>query len=165
MYNAAGLVRVPHHYERMSAVASQPEDKSRIAEGLVEAYNNGDWERFRASHAPDVVYEEIGTGQRVEGMDEYMQLLEGWTQAIPDGAATIRRTVESGDIVVMELVWEGTQTGALQTPGGTLPASGRQIEVEATMWSDFEGDKVRETRHYVDIMTMLQQLGADTAPS
>lgn len=146
-------------------MASEPEDKSRIAEGLVEAYNNGDWERFRASHAPDVVYEEIGTGQRVEGMDEYMQLLEGWTQAIPDGAATIRRTVESGDIVVMELVWEGTQTGALQTPGGTLPASGRQIEVEATMWSDFEGDKVRETRHYVDIMTMLQQLGADTAPS
>jgi hypothetical protein len=46
-----------------------------------------------------------------------------------------------------------------------VPASGRQIEVEATMWSDFEGDQVRKTRHYVDIMTMLQQLGADTAPS
>jgi steroid delta-isomerase-like uncharacterized protein len=148
----------------MSAVASQPEDKSRIAEGLVEAYNNGDWERFRASHAPDVVYEEIGTGQRAEGMDEYMQLLEGWTQAIPDGAATIRRTVASGDTVVMELVWKGSQTGELQTPGGTMPASGRQIEVEATMWSDFEGDKVRGTRHYVDLMTMLQQIGGDTAP-
>jgi steroid delta-isomerase-like uncharacterized protein len=146
-------------------VASQQEDRSRRAEELVEAYNNGDWERFRASHAPDVVYEEVGTGQRAEGMDEYMQLLEGWQQAIPDGAAMIRRTVQSGDTVVMELVWKGTQTGDLQTPGGTVPASGRQIEVEATMWSDFEGDQVRKTRHYVDIMTMLQQLGADTAPS
>jgi steroid delta-isomerase-like uncharacterized protein len=149
----------------MSAVASQPEDKSRVAEGVVEAYNNGDWERFRASHAADVVYEEIGTGQRTEGMDEYMQLLEGWKQAIPDGAATIRRTVESGDTVVMELVWKGTQSGDLQTPGGTVPASGRQIEVEATMWSDFEGDKVRQTRHYLDIMTLLQQLGATSEPS
>ena len=146
-------------------MASQQEDRSRRAEEVVEAYNNGDWERFRASHAPDVVYEEVGTGQRAEGMDEYMQLLEGWQQAIPDGAATIRRTVQSGDTVVMELVWKGTQTGDLQTPGGTVPASGRQIEVEATMWSDFEGDQVRKTRHYVDIMTMLQQLGADTAPS
>jgi steroid delta-isomerase-like uncharacterized protein len=146
-------------------VASQQEDRSRRAEELVEAYNNGDWERFRASHAPDVVYEEVGTGQRAEGMDEYMQLLEGWQQAIPDGAAMIRRTVQSGDTVVMELVWKGTQTGDLQTPGGTVPASGRQIEVEATMWSDFEGDQVRKTRHYVDIMTMLQQLGEDTAPS
>jgi len=146
-------------------VASQQEDRSRRAEEVVEAYNNGDWERFRASHAPDVVYEEVGTGQRAEGMDEYMQLLEGWQQAIPDGAAMIRRTVQSGDTVVMELVWKGTQTGDLQTPGGTVPASGRQIEVEATMWSDFEGDQVRKTRHYVDIMTMLQQLGADTAPS
>jgi steroid delta-isomerase-like uncharacterized protein len=149
----------------MSAVASQPEDKSRVAEGVVEAYNNGDWERFRASHAADVVYEEIGTGQRTEGMDEYMQLLEGWKQAIPDGAATIRRTVESGDTVVMELVWKGTQSGDLQTPGGTVPASGRQIEVEATMWSDFEGDKVRQTRHYLDVMTLLQQLGATSEPS
>jgi len=146
-------------------VASQPEDKSRVAEGVVEAYNNGDWERFRASHAADVVYEEIGTGQRTEGMDEYMQLLEGWQQAIPDGAATIRRTVESGDTVVMELVWKGTQSGDLQTPGGTVPASGRQIEVEATMWSDFEGDKVRQTRHYLDVMTLLQQLGATSEPS
>jgi steroid delta-isomerase-like uncharacterized protein len=146
-------------------VASQQEDRSRRAEEVVEAYNNADWERFRASHAPDVVYEEVGTGQRAEGMDEYMQLLEGWQQAIPDGAATIRRTVQSGDTVVMELVWKGTQTGDLQTPGGTVPASGRQIEVEATMWSDFEGDQVRKTRHYLDIMTMLQQLGADTAPS
>jgi steroid delta-isomerase-like uncharacterized protein len=149
----------------MSAVASQPEDKSRVAEGVVEAYNNGDMERFRASHAADVVYEEIGTGQRAEGMDEYMQLLEGWQQAIPDGAATIRRTVESGDTVVMELVWKGTQSGDLQTPGGTVPASGRQIEVEATMWSDFEGDKVRQTRHYLDVMTLLQQLGATSEPS
>ena len=146
-------------------MASQQEDRSRRAEEVVEAYNNGDWERFRASHAPDVVYEEVGTGQRAEGMDEYMQLLEGWQQAIPDGAAMIRRTVQSGDTVVMELVWKGTQTGDLQTPGGTVPASGRQIEVEATMWSDFEGDQVRKTRHYLDIMTMLQQLGADTAPS
>ena len=146
-------------------MASQQEDRSRRAEEVVEAYNNGDWERFRASHVSDVVYEEVGTGQRAEGMDEYMQLLEGWQQAIPDGAAMIRRTVQSGDTVVMELVWKGTQTGDLQTPGGTVPASGRQIEVEATMWSDFEGDQVRKTRHYVDIMTMLQQLGADTAPS
>ena len=149
----------------MSAVASQPKDKSRVAEGVVEAYNNGDWERFRASHAADVVYEEIGTGQRTEGMDEYMQLLEGWKQAIPDGAATIRSTVESGDTVVMELVWKGTQSRALQTPGGTVPASGRQIEVEATMWSDFEGDKVRQTRHYLDIMTLLQQLADTSEPS
>ena len=146
-------------------MASQPEDKSRVAEGVVEAYNNGDMERFRASHAVDVVYEEIGTGQRAEGMDEYMQLLEGGQQAIPDGAATIRRTVESGDTVVMELVWKGTQSGDLQTPGGTVPASGRQIEVEATMWSDFEGDKVRQTRHYLDVMTLLQQLGATSEPS
>jgi steroid delta-isomerase-like uncharacterized protein len=149
----------------MGAVASQPGDNSRIAEGLLEAYNDGDWERFRAGHAPDVVYEEIGTGQRAEGIDEYLQLLRGWEQAIPDGTGTTRRMVESGDTVVTELVWTGTQSGDLQTPGGTLPASGRQIEIEATMWSVFEGDKVRETRHYVDIMTMLQQLGADTTPS
>jgi predicted ester cyclase len=94
-----------------------------------------------------------------------LRLLQGWEQAIPDGTGMTRRMVESGDTVVTELVWTGTQSGDLQTPGGTLPASGRQIEIEATMWSVFEGDKVRETRHYVDIMTMLQQLGADTTPS
>ena len=147
-------------------MATQTEDRARIAEGLIDAFSAGDWARFRAALASDVVYQETGTGRRVQGVDEYVALVQGWKQAFPDAAGTIRRTVASGDIVVQEVVWEGTHNGDLETPGGTLPASGRRIEVEASMWYAFaEGDTLREVRHHLDVMTMLQQLGDLSAPS
>lgn len=146
-------------------MTGSPEGKSRLAQELIEAFNDGDWDSFRDRITSDVVYEEPGTGRRAVGPDQYMQLLQGWRQAFPNVSGEVRRTVASGDTVAVELVWRGDQTGDLETPSGTIPASGRQIETAATIWDVFEGDKLKEARHHLDIMTMLQQLGAGPTSS
>jgi steroid delta-isomerase-like uncharacterized protein len=134
-------------------------DPVRAAEELVEAFNAADWERVRERLASDAVYAETGTGRRVEGADAYVELLQGWKEAFPDVRGTVRNAVGTHSTAAQEILWEGTHSGPLQTPAGVLEASGRSISVEASLWSTFEGDQAREVHHYLDVMTLLQQIG------
>jgi steroid delta-isomerase-like uncharacterized protein len=142
----------------------QGQDVAGIAETIITAFSNGDWAQFRAPLAPNVLYEETGTGRHTESADAYVQLVQAWKQAFPDATGTIRNVVASGNTVVQEVVWEGTQTGDMATPGGVLPASGKRITVRASVWYTFQGATIQEVHHHLDIMTMLQQLGAIPAP-
>jgi len=48
----------------------------------------------------------------------------------------------------------------MATPGGVISASGKRISVPASVWYIFQGDKIQEVHHHIDIMTMMAQLGA-----
>ena len=144
--------------------AGQRQDLADVAERFIVAFNNADWTQFRAAIAPNVVYEETGTGRRVESADTYLELVKGWKQALPDVTGTIRNVVAQGNTVVQEVVWEGTQTGEMATPGGVLPASGKRVSVLGSVWITFQGDTVQHISHHLDIMTMMTQLGAIPSP-
>src|SRR3954454_8163620 len=109
-------------------------DATKVANELIAAFSAGDWDRFRATLDPGVVYEETGTGRRTEGADAYVALCQGWRAAFPDAVGTIERTVAQGPVVAQEVTWAGTETGPLPTPGGVLPLSGRRIAVAAPLW-------------------------------
>jgi steroid delta-isomerase-like uncharacterized protein len=145
-------------------MAGEQQDLIKRAEDWLEAFNAGDWQRFAAGMTPDVVYEETGTQRRVDGVDAYVQLCQGWKQAFPDVRGTIRNVVASGDTVAQEVTWEGTHTGPLEGPGGPLPPSGRRITIPATLWITFSGDQGKEVHHHLDVLTLLGQLGALPAP-
>ena len=148
----------------MTTTDTKSQQALQIGQALLEAFNDADWPRFRERLAPDVVYEETGTGRRLEGAEAYMAALEGWKRAIPDARCTIRQSIASGDTAMFELVWEGIHSGPLESPGGASPASGKQIYVQAAFASTVQGDKVTSVRHYLDVLTLLQQIGAMPAP-
>jgi steroid delta-isomerase-like uncharacterized protein len=135
-------------------------DLTQVSADLIDAFNEADWPRFRGVLSPDAVYAETGTGRRVEGADAYVELCQGWKEALPDVRGTIRGAIAAEDMVAQEILWEGTHTGPMQTPGGTLAPSGAQIRLEASLWARFDGGKVREVHHYLDVLTLLQQIGA-----
>jgi steroid delta-isomerase-like uncharacterized protein len=140
--------------------ANQSKRPIQVAETVITAFNVGDWAQFRAPLAPTVVYEETGTQRRTQSADEYLQLVQAWKHAFPDAQGTIHTTVSSDNTVAQEITWTGTQTGPLQTPAGTLPASGKPISVRASVWYTFQGDTIQTVHHHLDVLSMLQQLGA-----
>ena len=141
-------------------MAGSGTDLAQAATDLIGAFNEADWERFRGLLAPDAVYAETGTGRRVQGADAYLQLVQAWKDAFPDVSGTVNQTIVSGDTVAQELRWDGTHTGPMQTPAGTLEPTGRRISTEASLWSRFEDGLVREVHHYLDVMMLLLQIGA-----
>ena len=136
------------------------EDAAAVAREVVEAFNAADWGRFRAALADGVVYEETGTGRRVEGADAYVRLCQGWREAFPDVAGTVRRAVAGGGTAAAEVAWAGTHRGPLETPGGTIPATGRRVEAAATLWVEARGGQAAAIRHHLDVLALLQQVGA-----
>jgi hypothetical protein len=48
----------------------------------------------------------------------------------------------------------------LQTPGGPIAPTGRKIEVRGCVVMEMEGDKAKLQRHYFDMVTLFEQLGA-----
>ena len=130
----------------------------------IEAFNRGDWDDIRARWAPGLVYDETGTGRRIEGAHDVMAALQAWKTAQPDLTGEVVNVAVDGDTAVLEIVWRGTHTGPLATPSGELPASGRRVETRATMWQRYDGELVVHQRHYLDMLTMLTQLGVLPAP-
>jgi steroid delta-isomerase-like uncharacterized protein len=144
---------------------AQQSDSARIGADVVEAFNQSDWGRLRACLSDNVIYEETGTGRRVTGADDYVELCRGWKQAFADVAGTIQRSVANDDLAALEIVWEGTHTGPLTGPGGTIPPTGRRSPVPATMWVETSGGKVKRVRHHLDMLGLLQAIGAMPQPA
>ena len=135
-------------------------DLTSIAREAVEAFNASDWERSREIVTPDYVYNELGTQRRIEGPDAVIEAMKGWKRAMSDAAGTVTNASASGNTVTLEVTWEATHDGPLEGPMGTIPASGnRQVTPSAWIFT-FEGEKIKESRHYFDMMTLLTQIGA-----
>jgi steroid delta-isomerase-like uncharacterized protein len=88
-----------------------------------------------------------------------VELFKGWKQAFPDAVGKVTSAFASGDKAVLEVTWKGTHTGPLTMAEGTIPASGKHQETPAAIFFTFEGDKIKESRHYFDSLTLLKQIG------
>jgi steroid delta-isomerase-like uncharacterized protein len=125
----------------------------------LNAFSARDWELYKKSLLPRVVYEEPATGTRAEGMDNALKSVQAWTMAFPDLKGTIKNVLHQEDMVMVEIRWEGTHNGLLKGPFGEIPPTGKKGVLEAVELFHFEGDKIREMRHYFDMMTVLRQIG------
>jgi len=128
------------------------------ANSLLEAFNNSDWDGVRGLMG-SATYTEYGTQRQLSGED-VIEAMQGWKGAMPDVAGTVNNMVESADQVIQEVTWSGTHTGPLATPDGEIPASGKTQNTPAAMILEYEGDELKEWRHYFDMLTFLQQIGA-----
>ena len=132
-----------------------------VARESIESYNAGDFDRLRSLLADDFYEEEIGTQRRIDGADARVKAAQGWKRAFPDEQGTITGTFTSGNTAVIELTWEGTQSGPIAMPDGKeLPPSNRRTTLKAVEVIEVEGGKIKVLRHYFDLMTILQQIGA-----
>ena len=136
-----------------------PQQLIEAAKAPTLAYNQKDWNAVRASITPDFIYDEVGTGRKVQGADQTIALWKGWAEALPDSKATFDNVVASGNTVLLEITWRGTHTGPLQTPKGSFAATGKVIEVRACAVVELADGKAKLQRHYFDMATLLQQLG------
>ena len=136
------------------------QDLIRIARGVVDAFNESDWERSKAPLTPSTVYNELGTQRSLKGPNEIIEALQGWKQAMPDVRGTVTNCIASGNTVTMEVSWTGTHTGPLVGSAGTIPPSGKSQTTPSGWILEFDGEKIRESRHYFDMVILLTQIGA-----
>ena len=129
------------------------------AKASTVGFNEKDWDKVRASVTADFVYDEVATHRKVEGINQVIEVWQGWAKALPDSRASFDNAFVGSGKVVLEITWRGRHTGPMQTPDGEIPATGKSIEIRACQIVEIEDGKAKSMRQYFDMMTMMQQLG------
>lgn len=129
------------------------------ARGMVESFNDADWNRLDSLLAPDSVYDEVGSGRTARGAAEVVEIYKGWKQAMPDAQGAVTNAIEAGDTAVLEVTWNGTFTGQWATPEGPVEATGKHQTSRACIVATVADGKVKESHQYFDSMSLMQQLG------
>lgn len=140
-------------------------DNVSTARAFPEAWNERDFDRMAelmADHG-EIVF--VGSGQRFAGRDGVQQFAAMWADAFPDGHVEITNVVDGGDWVVIEYTGRGTQTGPLALPTGSIPPTGRSVELQLCDVFQFRNGQVDRVRSYFDSGSLLTQLGLMPEPA
>ncbi|MFL5839277.1 MAG: ester cyclase [Thermoleophilaceae bacterium] len=143
--------------DHKEGLMEQPID---VARDSIDAFNADDWDRVRNLHSADYHEEEFATGRTSEGIDAALDVAQGWKRGFPDAKGTVTGAYGDGSVAVLEIDWHGTNSGPMRTRDGEeMPATGREVTVHACQVFEVEDGKIKQSRHYFDLMSMLSQLG------
>jgi steroid delta-isomerase-like uncharacterized protein len=125
--------------------------------------------------------EEVLSQKRLDEIDDYLtedyvnhllppgapqgpqgeKLLVGqFQQAFPDYTISMERIVGEGDKVMAHWSFRGTNSGEFQG----IPATGKQVHVQAINFFRFSDGRIAENRPAFDMLGLLQQIGVVPMP-
>lgn len=88
------------------------------------------------------------------------EFFRSFKNAMPDAHMHVVRAVESGSEVFVSGRFRGTQEGDLVSAQGTIPASGKTLDLPYADYFRVEDGLIVEHDVVWDMMTMMAQLGA-----
>lgn len=134
------------------------EEMQDLVRKYMDAFVADDWEACKSMLANDAVYEEEATHRRFQGPDDIIAVQRDWKRAFPDCTGAFGEVATGRDALVAEIHWEGTQKGELKSPFGVIPPTEKHGKLSAVQVYRFEDGKIRELRHYFDLLTLFTQL-------
>ena len=92
----------------------------------------------------------------IQGIEAFRQFTSGFFTAFPDLQTTIEDLIAEGDKVAVRQTWRGTHTGNFLG----IPPTGKQVAFTSTEFYRVAGGKLAEEWVELDMLGLLQQLGA-----
>ena len=131
---------------------------------FVAAFNAHDEGELHALHADDIKFSAPG-GFKATNAKDATAFAMTWLKAFPDGKMKVRSEILSGPWIVQEILMEGTHTGPLDGPMGSIPATGRKVAGYGVQLLRIEAGKIAEARIYFDQLDQMNQLGLIPTPA
>jgi predicted ester cyclase/quinol monooxygenase YgiN len=137
------------------------EANKAIVRRIEEAWNANDLAALDDLFAPDFVAHNAVPGLP-PGLDGAKMAHQASMASFPDRRTAIEEVIGAGDTVVVRMRMTGTNQGGLAWAG--VPPNGNKVDVTWTSMYRLAGGKVVEHRAEMDIMGLMQQLGAIPSP-
>jgi len=131
------------------------------AKEIAAAINERDWPGLTARCIYDLAFTDVATSEKFENVQEFIGFLTNWTKIFPDLSVSLVMANSTLSTEILELRFEGTQTGPFPVMDGTIPATDRDVVWQACIIFDLEttnARKIKGARIYYDITTLLDQL-------
>ena len=133
---------------------------AEVSDKLMNDFNSANWEGWKSSVADDAKFNDVATGQKPEGADECTVYAQTWKTIYPDMKGTCNNRIESGNTLIEECTWVGTNTGEIPMPDGSkIPPTGKSVTIKNVVIWEFENGKMKSGKLYNDMMGIMGQLG------
>jgi steroid delta-isomerase-like uncharacterized protein len=133
------------------------EANKAIVRQIEEAWNANELDRLGAYFAPTFV-QRSGMPGMTPTLDTAKMAHQMSMQAMPDRKTVIEEIMSDGDKVAARIRMTGTNAGGF--PWFNIPANGKPVDVEYISIYSLKDGKVVEHRAIMDVMGLMQQLGA-----
>lgn len=100
----------------------------------------------------------------MRGGEQLAEMTAQQMAAFSNAKFVFNRVVDAGDTVVVEHTFHATHTGALPGPTGPIAGTGKDIRLDSCDVIQLEGGRVKSFHAYLDMLSMLGQLGLMGAP-
>ena len=137
---------------------STEENKALVRRFVEELWNEGNIATADELMAPDAEIH-MPTGEVVD-LDGLKGFAGAFRESFPDWHSTFEELIAEGDRVAERWTGRGTHRGALQ---GIAP-TGKRVEVPGSVFYRIVDGKIVEFRGQLDMMALMQQLGAIPSP-
>ena len=127
---------------------------------LVAAWNTGDIKQIAACYAQDVVFQHVMVPEPLQGREAFIAFEGAMFQAFSQIDWKAVSVVGTGDSVALEFQVSATNSAAMQSPNGPIPATHKRITVKGVSMLKLNGKgEIAEERRYLDTASMFKQLG------
>lgn len=167
-----GLVPAPPTISPLvNIVAPQPQRTTGLTNAATvhrvhALFSTGSLDEVLELVAPEVQVDFVASGQLIRGRAGFRGLLSVFKSAFPDLVVRDRNEIASGDHVVVECDWTGTNLGRIYTLDRTIEPTGKRVEhgrfIEVyRMWNG----RVVAMTNYQDPSGWMRELGIPGAAS
>ena len=126
---------------------------------MFAAWNSRDFKKMRELMHSEYSYTGAD-GKEAKGPEAGMAIAQMYASAFPDGRLELGRVHVVGDTSVAEVIARGTHQGDLM---GIAP-TGKKVEIRICNVVELRDAKVYREREYMDMLTMMVQLGVVKMP-
>lgn len=107
----------------------------------------------------DVVVNAYAFGMTLHGKDGFLGFMQSFKSAFPDVTIEYRNLLCDGENVAVEFAGIGTHTGSLETPGGTIPPTGKKVTFMVCEVLEWENGLLKSLSNYQDSTAIMKQIG------
>ncbi|HEX3814984.1 MAG TPA: nuclear transport factor 2 family protein [Mycobacteriales bacterium] len=132
-------------------------------EGFVrEAYaiaERKDLKAWKSLFAEDGIFIDESVGITYRGPDEWDYPVKNYGTAFADMHRELYDLWTVGDSVIVRLALQGTHSGPLATPFGTIPPTGKAMDAPCADFFELENGKIKKFDCFPEGSVILTQLG------
>ena len=130
---------------------------------FVTAFNAHDERALNALHADNIKFDAPGGFKATNARDATAYAMR-WLKGFPNGKLTVRNEIVSAPWIVQEIIMEGTHTGPLEGPTGTVQPTHKKVVGKGVQLLRIENGKIAEARIYFDLLDQMTQLDLIPTP-
>ena len=131
----------------------------QIMRKWTEAFKNADWETVASLYADDAVGSDP-TGATYTGREANLANDKTWRKTFSDFKFEFGEFIQSGNASAVEMQVTATMTGEMEMPDGSkIPPTGKSVNIKNCFIYEFENGKIKSMKNYLDMMSMMGQLG------